>query len=340
MEHWLRIAYHLHEDAKTQPAGIEPPPQMKSPRIDPSRRGPGALSLLLFWPFHLFNLFTRQLGQPLKFFIRVAATRSSPDSTCSLFSPSSTASAPSVIDLSKVHAMPERTIIRDRLGEEIGRIHGEKRSLVPLHQVAENFRKAIIAREDERFYRHGAFDPIGIVRAGLQNMKGKREGASTITQQLASDIFKLKQGEKRGDLARQIDRKLLEIAIAIRLESVHGKGRHPRGLHQPDQLGPANQRRRRGVPHLFRKAPVRAHPFAIRPARRHRPRAGFLQSLQLDGSRHPRARHHARADGQRRGHQPGGGRDGQGGTHRSPAEMAARGPGILRHGRHPPRSWK
>ena len=65
-------------------------------------------------------------------------------------------------DLSKIHAMPERTIIHDRLGEEIGRIHGEKRSLVPLQQVAENFRKAIIAREDERFYRHGAFDPIGI----------------------------------------------------------------------------------------------------------------------------------------------------------------------------------
>ncbi len=188
------------------------------PEIRPSR-GPGALSLLLFWPFHLFNLFTRRIGQPLKFFTRVAGYPVVAGLYVLAFLSVVYGIRSQRFDLTKVHAMPERTIIHDRLGEEIGRIHGEKRSLVPLHQVAENFRKAIIAREDERFYRHGAFDPIGIVRAGLQNMKGKREGASTITQQLASDIFKLKQGEKRGDLARQIDRKLLEIAISIRLES-------------------------------------------------------------------------------------------------------------------------
>ena len=177
------------------------------------------MSLLLFWPFHLFNLFTRPLGQPLRFFSRVAGYPVVAGLYVLAFLAVVYGIRSQQYDLSKIHAMPERTIIHDRLGEEIGRIHGEKRSLVPLQQVAENFRKAIIAREDERFYRHGAFDPIGMVRAGLQNMKGKREGASTITQQLASDIFKLKQGEKRGDLIRQIDRKLLEIAIAIRLES-------------------------------------------------------------------------------------------------------------------------
>ena len=122
-------------------------------------------------------------------------------------------------DLEKIHAMPERTIILDRLGEEIGRIHGEKRSLVPLHQVSEDFRKAILAREDERFYRHGAIDPIGIVRAVFKNMQGKKEGASTLTQQLVSDIFQLKRDEKRGQTARQLDRKCLEIAIAFRLEA-------------------------------------------------------------------------------------------------------------------------
>jgi penicillin-binding protein 1A len=190
----------------------------EEPEKSPSR-GPGALSLLLLWPFYLFNLVTRPLGQPLKFFTRLAGYPVVAGLYVLAFLSVVYGIRSQKFDLSKVHAMPERTIIYDRLGEEIGRIHGEKRSLVPLHQVAENFRKAIIAREDERFYRHGAFDPIGIVRAGLQNMKGKREGASTITQQLASDIFKLKQGEKRGDLVRQIDRKLLEIAIAIRLES-------------------------------------------------------------------------------------------------------------------------
>ncbi|NQX01721.1 transglycosylase domain-containing protein [bacterium] len=191
---------------------------LDEPKSSPAR-GPGALSLLLFWPFHLFHLFTRPLGQPLKFFARLVGYPLVAGLYLLGFLALIYGYRSQSYDLSKIHTMPERTIIHDRLGEEIGRIHGEKRSLVPLHQVAENFRKAILAREDERFYRHGAFDPIGIVRAGLQNLRGKREGASTITQQLASDIFKLKQGEKRGDMPRQVDRKLLEIAIALRLES-------------------------------------------------------------------------------------------------------------------------
>ncbi|MEY3896180.1 MAG: hypothetical protein RLZZ214_1700, partial [Verrucomicrobiota bacterium] len=194
-----------------------------APESAPTRRGPGALSLLLFWPFHLFNLFTRHLSLPVKLLSRFVGYPVVAGLYGIAFLSVIYGFRSQNYDLAKIHAMPERSIIRDRLGEEIGRIHGEKRSIVPLHQVAENFRKAILAREDERFYRHGAFDVIGIGRAALQNMKGKREGASTITQQLASDIFQLKSGEKRGDLPRQLDRKLLEIALAIRLESAMDK---------------------------------------------------------------------------------------------------------------------
>ena len=162
------------------------------------RRSPGALSLLLFWPFHLFNVLTRAFHNPLRFFIRLAGY----PMVAMLYGLLAFAVVygfrASQYDLAKLHAMPERSIILDRQGEEVGRIHGEKRSIVPLHQVAENFRKAIIAREDERFYKHGAVDPIGIIRAALKNLQNKREGASTITQQLASDIFQLKRGEQRG----------------------------------------------------------------------------------------------------------------------------------------------
>jgi len=186
-------------------------------------RGPGAASILLFWPFHLFLFFIRRFGTLKRILLRligfpiiaglyvlialalIYGFRSHP------------------YDLSRIHSMPERTIVLDRLGQEIGRIHGEKRSIVPLRHVSEHFRKAILAREDERFYRHGAFDTIGIVRAFLKNLQGKREGASTITQQLVADVFQLKRGEKRGDWPRQIDRKFLEIAIAIRLEAYFEK---------------------------------------------------------------------------------------------------------------------
>ncbi len=181
-------------------------------------RGPSAESLLLLWPFHLLNFLTRRLSLPLKCLARGVGY----PALVGLFG----LALVTIIygfrardyDLTRIHAMPERTIILDRLGEEIGRIHGEKRVVVPLQQVSENFRKAILAREDERFYNHGAIDPIGIVRAIIKNTQGKREGASTITQQLVSDIFQLKRDENRGDTPRQLDRKMLEVVLAVRLE--------------------------------------------------------------------------------------------------------------------------
>jgi len=181
-------------------------------------RGPSAESLLLLWPFHLLNFLTRRLSLPLKFLARGVGYPALVGLFGLILFAIIYGFRAQHYDLTRIHAMPERTIILDRLGEEIGRIHGEKRVIVPLHQVSENFRKAILAREDERFYNHGAIDPIGIVRAAIKNTQGKREGASTITQQLVSDIFQLKRNEKRGDTPRQLDRKMLEIVLAVRLE--------------------------------------------------------------------------------------------------------------------------
>ncbi|MES2477073.1 MAG: transglycosylase domain-containing protein [Verrucomicrobiota bacterium] len=207
------------------------PPDANRPRNDapasPRSRGPGAASLLFFWPFHLLNLLTRGLGGPAKWLLRLAAYPLLAALYPLLFLAVIYGFRAQSYDLSKIHAMPERSIIYDRQGEEIGRIHGEKRSIVPLRQVSESFRKAILARENERFYQHGAVDPLGIVRAMLKNVQGKKEGASTITQQLASDIFKLKAPEMLEEnrsqplklLVMQLDRKCLEIAIAFRLES-------------------------------------------------------------------------------------------------------------------------
>ena len=190
----------------------------EAPAVVPSR-GPGIPSLLIFWPFHLFNLLTRRQHLLWKLITRAAGYPLVAVLYGLVYLAIIYGLRAKNYDLARIHAMPERSIVRDRLGEEIGRIHGEKRSIVPLSQVAENFRKAILAREDERFYRHGAIDLIGIGRAMLKNLGGKKEGASTLTQQLASDIFQLKRGENRSNTLLQIDRKLLEIAIAFRLEA-------------------------------------------------------------------------------------------------------------------------
>lgn len=187
------------------------------------RRRPGGISLLLFWPFHLFVFVTRPFAPALRLLLRLVGLPLVAALYGLIILAFIYGARSRSYDLGKLHDMPERSIVLDRLGEEIGRIHGEKRSIVPLSQVAENFRKAIVAREDERFYLHPGMDPIGIARAAFANSRGKREGASTITQQLASDVFGLKEGEKKGDFIRQLDRKFLEIAIAIRIEAAYDK---------------------------------------------------------------------------------------------------------------------
>lgn len=94
----------------------------------------------------------------------------------------------------------------------IGKIYSENRVSVNYEDIAPGVIEALIATEDERFYRHSGVDARGIARAiwGL----GKDGGGSTITQQLAKHI--LKQG-KGNPLIRIID-KIKEWIVAIKLE--------------------------------------------------------------------------------------------------------------------------
>ncbi|HRQ88459.1 MAG TPA: biosynthetic peptidoglycan transglycosylase, partial [Bacteroidia bacterium] len=73
--------------------------------------------------------------------------------------------------------------------------HGENRVSVPASQVSEHFIKALLAREDTRFYKHGGVDYVGVLRAVVTNLKsgGKEQGASTITMQLARNTFGMKE---------------------------------------------------------------------------------------------------------------------------------------------------
>jgi len=120
-------------------------------------------------------------------------------------------------DLGLVKKMPERTIVLDCKGREIGRMHGENRELVKLADVSMWLKKAIIAREDSRFYQHGGVDWIGVGRALFQVAKHKRatQGASTLTMQLVKNTY----NERDQDL----DRKLLEVALAYRIEASYDK---------------------------------------------------------------------------------------------------------------------
>ena len=106
-------------------------------------------------------------------------------------------------------------------GTLIATFHGEEnRELVTLGQVPKNLINAVIGIEDERFYQHIGFDPEGIIRAFLINLKSGtvEEGASTITQQVITTLYM--PGEKN---VITYDRKIKEAALAYQLEKYYTK---------------------------------------------------------------------------------------------------------------------
>lgn len=120
-------------------------------------------------------------------------------------------------DLRQVARMPQESTVYDIQGREIGFLHGDGRTVVPLDRVAPSFLQALVAREDSRFYGHGGFDAWGVARATLRNLKDRDtvQGASTLTMQLARNTFDLRE--------KTLNRKLLEMALARRIEGVYTK---------------------------------------------------------------------------------------------------------------------
>ncbi|PYL65818.1 MAG: hypothetical protein DMF25_02270 [Verrucomicrobia bacterium] len=120
-------------------------------------------------------------------------------------------------DLSKLEQMESASVILDRNGKIFGQIYVENRETVPYDQLPRDLVNAVVAVEDAKFYRHSGYDLFGIVRAALKNFAAGhvRQGASTITQQLARNSFSLKEKTFR--------RKLLEIFLARRIEENFGK---------------------------------------------------------------------------------------------------------------------
>jgi len=116
-------------------------------------------------------------------------------------------------DLSTIGQMPRASEIYDRNGTLYCRAMGENRIPITYEEVSPNFVKALISREDSRFYEHKGIDPIGIARAIVRNLffGSMKEGASTITQQLARNSYDL-GGRK------DFNRKFLEAAMAFRIE--------------------------------------------------------------------------------------------------------------------------
>src|SRR5881392_2047093 len=115
-------------------------------------------------------------------------------------------------DLSKLEQMESASVILDRNGKIFGQIYVENRETIPYDHLPRDLVNAVVAMEDNKFYQHSGYDLFGILRAALVNFVSGhvRQGASTITQQLARNSFALKD--------RTYRRKLLEIYLAERIE--------------------------------------------------------------------------------------------------------------------------
>ena len=105
--------------------------------------------------------------------------------------------------------------VLDRNGRVIGRLAVVRRVNVPIDSVPKFVQAAFIATEDKRFYDHNGLDWRAFFRAMGRNIRsfGIREGASTITMQVAHNSFLLKRYHGRSPL-----RKLIELRIARLLE--------------------------------------------------------------------------------------------------------------------------
>jgi len=97
-------------------------------------------------------------------------------------------------------------------GELIGEFGEERRVLVDIKDVPPALINAIVATEDERFFQHSGIDYIGVARAAYANLVtgGRRQGASTITMQVARNFFLSSE--------KTLTRKLYEVLLALKIE--------------------------------------------------------------------------------------------------------------------------
>ena len=114
-------------------------------------------------------------------------------------------------------------------GKLIGKYFNENRTPVKYEEVNPDFFRALVDTEDERFYKHIGIDPIGVFGAAKDAiLHHDARGASTITQQLAKNMFRVRSQYSTGllgkvPLLRLLIIKSKEWIIAVKLETVYSK---------------------------------------------------------------------------------------------------------------------
>lgn len=122
------------------------------------------------------------------------------------------------LDVSKLNQpLPEATLVLDKNGKPAAQLSSSKIDPVPISQMPKVLTDAVVAVEDRRFYEHTGIDLQSIFRAVARDVvRGSySEGASTITQQLARNLFL--------NADKTLGRKLREAAYAIKIDTTYSK---------------------------------------------------------------------------------------------------------------------
>ena len=124
---------------------------------------------------------------------------------------------PGISDLHQARtARPSVILSAD--GKELGTFEKGLQERVKLSQISPHVIKALISTEDHRFYEHHGVDFRRVAGALVATLKGDAQGGSTITQQLARNMFPEEIGR-----ARSINRKMKELITAIKIENTYSK---------------------------------------------------------------------------------------------------------------------
>src|SRR5262245_43890934 len=113
------------------------------------------------------------------------------------------------------YELPEESVVYDRNGTELARFGEYKREVVTFDEIPPILLDATTAIEDKTFWENAGFDPVAIFSAGLDSLRGRGRGASTVTQQLTR--MRLLDDDLLQDPHRLAERKLKEIIQSIRL---------------------------------------------------------------------------------------------------------------------------
>jgi penicillin-binding protein 1A len=124
---------------------------------------------------------------------------------------------PSIDDVKKAKS-EQPSVVLSADGKELAVFKRANRDWVKLADISPNVIAALIATEDRRFFEHHGLDPRRTIAAAFRSLRGQLQGGSTITQQLARNLYPDEVGR-----APTVTRKIKEAITAVKIESVYDK---------------------------------------------------------------------------------------------------------------------